>query len=131
MMSPPRPLQPYRLRMHRRDQLHRYVDLRPSLPDGIVITAATVRWAIRRPGGGLVDRTAMMGAPTVDIDPPAVPGPGGQDRGGPGTVRFSQSPSADLARGEYEISLLVTLSSGEEVSWHGIDDFSDWADAID
>lgn len=129
IMRQARPLIPAEVRLHRSDIIARYVSVADALPDGVAIVSGTVQWAVRRPGGGGTDVTALFGAPSVEVDPPEVPGPDSSTRGGPGTVRYLVTPAPTLPAGRYEMTLSLELSSGERISWHGVDVVSDWGAA--
>jgi len=111
-----RKLQPYNYRVHRDDELSRFVDLRAALPEGVTLASAAVGWS-RRSTIGLVDVTDLFGDPACTVDPAAVAKSGGGTQGGVGWVSFTPAMDTDLAPGLYEMLLRVTLSTGEVVPY--------------
>lgn len=126
-LAPARRLEPYTTRVHRLDDLARYVDLTSALPSGVTLVSATVQWA-QRVNGVLTDRTDLFGSPSCTVNPASVPASGGGTAGGTGTILFQPTPSGSIPRGRYELLLTVTLSNDEVVTYGGVDDLSDWGD---
>jgi len=108
-----RRLSPYNYKVHRDDELTRFVEVE-GLPDGVTVVSATVGWS-RRTLGVLVDTSDLFGDPSCTANPAAVNKSGGGTQGGPGWVSFTPAMDTDLAPGLYEMLLRVTLSTGEVV----------------